>query len=444
MRRRWLNPKNFLNRHQKLYKKNVMKKAGIILIFLLAIVFIPFLYSPSIDKHASEHVIVTKKIPMPEPEKVPQEVKIAEPAKTPAGAMAKKHPLLIEPHKNDAGKQFYAIQVAAYKSLFNAVKRSIHFKNLGHNAFYNCETIKGKGNLFKVYIALHKSKKEIEEQALTMKKSGLIEDYMIRAMSETFPAKSSDCELATDIYFLHVSSYKHKKNAEEYVQKLKGHGFQVVTILEDVQGESWFRVFMGEFENENKARKFGTKLKEKGLISYFKPLTIDMIIQPPRQPAARPAQKSASLIQPEEQPPPPEADKPKSMQQPKHDQEKPKQLEAKAKLPLIIDDITFRAKNGTKELVLFHANQYFMPSVHFNLEGKNPTIAIDIEPPATIKKAGSKIPLDGKWIKQIQIQADADNKTSRIVVHLYAYKNYKVSQSFYRSEKIFAIKVISE
>ncbi|MFH2097827.1 MAG: hypothetical protein ABII24_04765, partial [bacterium] len=77
-------------------------------------------------------------------------------------------------------------------------------------------------------------------------------------------------------------------------------------------------------------------------------------------------------------------------------------------------------------------------------EGKNPTIAIDIEPPATIKKAGSKIPIDGKWIKQIQIQADDDNKTSKIIVHLYAYKNYKVSQSFYRSEKIFVIKVISE
>jgi len=277
-----------------------------------------------------------------------------------------------------------------------------------------------------------------------MKKSGLIEDYMIRAMSETFPAKSSDCELETNIYFLHVSSYKQNNNAEEYVQRLKDHGFQVATILEDVKGESWFRVYMGEFENENKAREIGAKLKEKGLISYFKPVTIDMIVPSPRQPAAKPARKSASLIQPEEPPPPPVADKPKSMQQPKHDQEKPEELEAQAKLPLVIDDITVRTKNGNKELVLFHANQYFLPSVHFSLKGKNPTIAIDIEPPATIKKVGSKIPINGKLIKQIQIQADADNKTSRIVVHLYAYKNYKVSQSFYRSEKIFTIKVISK
>jgi hypothetical protein len=432
MRRHWLNLKNVLKGHQKLYKKNAMRKAGIILIFLLPVVCIPFLYSPSIEKHASKHVIITKKIPMPEP------------GKTPAGGMAKKNPALIEPHKNDAGKQIYAIQVAAYKSLPTAVKQSMHFKNLGYNTFYNCETIKGKENLFKVYIALHELKKEVEKQALTMKKSGLIEEYIIRAMSEISPAKSSDCELATDIYFLHVSSYKHKKNAEEHVQKLKEHGSQVVAILEDVQGKSWFRVYMGEFKNENKARKFGAKLKEKGLISYFKPVTIDMIMHPTRQPAARPAQKSTALSPPEEPPSPLKEDKPKSMQQPKHDKEKPEELEAKAKLPLIIDDITFRAKNGNKELVLFHANQYFMPSVHFSLEGENPTIAIDIEPPATIKKAGSKIPLDGKWIKHIQIQADTDNKTSKIIVHLYAYKNYKVSQSFYRSEKIFAIKVISE
>ena len=444
MRRRWLNFKNFLNRHQKLYKENVVKKAGIILIFLLAIVFISFWHSPSIEKHASEPVIVTKKIPMPEPEKASKEVKIAAPKKTPVVVKAKESPVLSEPHKNDARKQFYAIQVAAFKSLLNAVQRLIYFKDLGHNAFYNCETVKGKGKLFKIYIELHESKKEVEELALTMKESGLIEDYIIRAMSETSPAKSSDCELETNIYFLHVSSYKQNKYAEEHVQKLKEHVSQVVAILEDVQGESWFRVYMGEFENENKARKFGAKLKEKGLISYFKPVSIDMLMLSPRQPAAKPAQKPAALIQPEEPPPPPEADKPKSMQQPKHDREKPEQLEAKAKLPLVIDDITFRAKNGTKELVLFHANQYFIPSVHFNLAGKNPTIVIDIEPPATIKKAGSKIPIDGQWIKQIHIQADADNKTSRIVVYLSAYKNYKVSQSFYRSEKIFAIKVVSE
>ncbi len=444
MRRRWLNFKNFLNRHQKLYKENVVKKAGIILIFLLAIVFISFWHSPSIEKHASEPVIVTKKIPMPEPEKASKEVKIAAPKKTPVVVKAKESPVLSEPHKNDARKQFYAIQVAAFKSLLNAVQRLIYFKDLGHNAFYNCETVKGKGKLFKIYIELHESKKEVEELALTMKESGLIEDYIIRAMSETSPAKSSDCELETNIYFLHVSSYKQNKYAEEHVQKLKEHVSQVVAILEDVQGESWFRVYMGEFENENKARKFGTKLKEKGLISYFKPVTIAMIIQSTRQTAARSAQKSAALTQPKKPPPPPEADKPKSMQQPKHDREKPEQLEAKAKLPLVIDDITFRAKNGTKELVLFHANQYFIPSVHFNLAGKNPTIVIDIEPPATIKKAGSKIPIDGQWIKQIHIQADADNKTSRIVVYLSAYKNYKVSQSFYRSEKIFAIKVVSE
>jgi len=88
-----------------------------------------------------------------------------EPGKTPAGAMAKKNPALIEPHKNDAGKQIYAIQVAAYKSLPNAVKRSMHFKNLGYNTFYNCETIKGKENLFKVYIALHELKKEVKKRS---------------------------------------------------------------------------------------------------------------------------------------------------------------------------------------------------------------------------------------------------------------------------------------
>ena len=38
---------------------------------------------------------------------------------------------------------------------------------------------------------------------------------------------------------------------------------------------SWYRVYIGEFNNEAEARKKGMELLDRGLISYFKPIAID-------------------------------------------------------------------------------------------------------------------------------------------------------------------------
>jgi len=290
---------------------------------------------------------------------------------------------------------------------------------------------------------LFPSKEEAKQKALVLKTSGLITDFFIRAINEISRTAAGDCEPGTTIYFLHVSSNKQKIYAENEVQKLKKYGYNAFTILQDVDGVSWFRVYTGEFDSEDKARKLGSELKEKGLSSYFKPISIDKIIKPSGIDALTFLQQSASLRQHEKSIPPGPAE-PELIKHARQDQKISEEVIEKDKLPLVISDITFSAKKGEKELVLLHVNRYFSPSVFFNLEEEKPTIVIDVDPPASVKNVPSKTPVKGKWIKQIETQSNSNSKTLRIIVYLHASENYKVSQSFYRSEKIFAIKVTAK
>ena len=69
---------------------------------------------------------------------------------------------------------------------------------------------------------------------------------------------------------LHVSSYRLKANAEEEVQRLTKYAYKPFILAEEVSGKTWFRVYIGNFGDEQEARKVGSELKEKGIISYFK------------------------------------------------------------------------------------------------------------------------------------------------------------------------------
>ena len=73
---------------------------------------------------------------------------------------------------------------------------------------------------------------------------------------------------------LHISSFKEKENAEDELQRLGKHGYKTFLAPEQVLGESWLRVYIGDFKDEQEARKVGSELKRKGIISYFKPRTI--------------------------------------------------------------------------------------------------------------------------------------------------------------------------
>jgi cell division protein FtsN len=437
-----------------------MRKTGIVLIVLLVAVSIAFLSLIPSKKAKVEPIKITKKIPAPEfgktskkeeavkesleldtPDKIHAENTSAATQAPESGVAseettAKPSPEPTLPDKIHASDQMYSIQIASFKDFRTAVRRSIQLKSLGHNSFYTCERLKGNKKLYRVYLELYNTEEEAEKKALQLKQTGLVSKSIIKSLDKTVLAEAGDCKPGATVFFLHVSSYKQKKSAEEESQRLKAYGHNIFTISEDINGASWFRIYIGDFDNEKNARKFGSELQAKGLCSYFKPVAIDNIIQPPRHFASMPVSKSTSIARAKESSPPP-ADESKSIQ-PQAKQQ------AKSEPALVIHDITFKVQKGIREIVFLHANRYFSPSVFFNLEGEKPKITIELDPPATVKNVQSNIAVKGNWIKQIQIQGDHDNKTVRIVVNLVASEKYKVSQSYYESGHVYAIKVMSE
>ena len=174
-----------------------------------------------------------------------------------------------------AEKRIYSIQVSAYKNLDKAMEMVDHLKGLGHNAFYRYETVKGKGKWYRIYIERYGSKREAEKEAKILKKLDLISDYSIRAIEGPVQSGSRDREYDAGVYYLHVSSFKQKSNAEKIVQRIQNHGYKAFLVAEKVSGESWFRVYIGEFDTEKEARKLGLELRKEGIISYFKTIAID-------------------------------------------------------------------------------------------------------------------------------------------------------------------------
>ena len=172
-------------------------------------------------------------------------------------------------------KRFYSIQIGALESLENAESMVNNLKKLGHNAFYRYETKKGKGKWYRVYIERFGSKKEAEKEAKVLKNLDLISSYLIRAIEEKTQTAPLDSKHDKKVYYLHVNSFKQKANAEKKVKMLEKHGYKAFFLEEEISGENWFRIYIGEYDNEKGARKIGLELKKRGIISYFKPIAID-------------------------------------------------------------------------------------------------------------------------------------------------------------------------
>jgi cell division septation protein DedD len=192
----------------------------------------------------------------------------------------------------------YGIQVGAYQDLDHAVERVNYLKRLGYGAFYHYETVKGKGKWYRVYIARFPTREQAREEARVLQDLKLIDDYDIRRLKggtstpakpeqepETPPAKprtatqpqktSPPAAERGVVFLLHVSSYKEQAHAVEEAQKLENAGQKAFYVEEDLASGHWYRVYIGQYETEKAAREAGARLKEQGLISYFKPLEID-------------------------------------------------------------------------------------------------------------------------------------------------------------------------
>ena len=170
-------------------------------------------------------------------------------------------------------EHLYSIQLGAFRDHGYAMDLVNSLRRLGHDAFEQKERYGDNGTIHRVYIEKFKSRRVADREAKSLKDLGLISEYSIKGLGK--PGGVKNQRESGVVYYLHVSSYKQKDNAEKKVRMLESHGCRAVVVEEEISEETWFRIYIGEFKDEEEARRFGTKLRDKVVISYFKPIPIN-------------------------------------------------------------------------------------------------------------------------------------------------------------------------
>ncbi|MBN1625044.1 MAG: SPOR domain-containing protein [Deltaproteobacteria bacterium] len=180
----------------------------------------------------------------------------------------------VEPAAEKKDLNGYYLQVSSLRQKENAEEIVKRLKDEGYNAFYNYESVKGKGDWYRVYIDEYKSKGDAEKDAKILMQSGIIAGYEVKHATEKIHAAEKAQRDETKVYSLHTASYREGGNADNDVIRLSAMGLKAFTVKADISGEQWSRVFVGEFSDEREARKAGDELLKQGIIKYFKPMII--------------------------------------------------------------------------------------------------------------------------------------------------------------------------
>lgn len=176
------------------------------------------------------------------------------------------------------GATVYSIQVAASTDKATAMEASEEMNRMGHHAFVRLETVPGKGRYHRVYVERFGTKAQADKEAAMLKSLGLFNECYVRALKEdtdprpplTPPPRKEGKVLSGRVHFLHVASFSEKGNAEKEVARLEKRGQNPFYVEENAAGKRWFRTYIGEFKDVQEAQTAGSRLREKGLISYFK------------------------------------------------------------------------------------------------------------------------------------------------------------------------------
>lgn len=195
-----------------------------------------------------------------------------------------KTPDISEPHTANAHAdqpKGATLQVGAYKEEANAAILKKQLLSLGRTAFYRHEKAEGLGDLYRIYITGYKTLGEAVKDAKTLVESGVIKGYArpsSKFSAADIPpekAVAAESEAGGRIIFLHTGSFKEEVNAQRAVASLKGSGYKAFLVPEKESSVTWYRVYVGDFRSETQAREKGMELLEKGIITYFKPVSID-------------------------------------------------------------------------------------------------------------------------------------------------------------------------
>jgi len=159
----------------------------------------------------------------------------------------------------------YTVHVSSYRSLTGANTEIKNYMNRGYEAFKILVSLPKIGNMYRVYVGHFRTQAEARNTATNLINQGYTGYARVIKLG-----KPVEREAVQKIgYFIHVSSFKNKQNAQEEVRVFTRAGYQAKATWVDLKEKGiWYRVFVGPYTSRAHARKVANTIKETGLSNY--------------------------------------------------------------------------------------------------------------------------------------------------------------------------------
>lgn len=126
------------------------------------------------------------------------------------------------------------------------------------------------------------------------KKKWLLVSLLVFLLLPLNSWSQSSTEKTLKTITIQVVSVKNVEKADQELARLRSHGLDPFMRYEEVRDKGmWYRIFVGQFENRDKANAYAQQIKEKGIISGFWVKRIEMPVE---------SIKSAPTVIPKEKP----------------------------------------------------------------------------------------------------------------------------------------------
>lgn len=157
----------------------------------------------------------------------------------------------------------YIVHVGSYK---NKASADSDIKRLGRSGlpcFIKQAYIAGE-TWHRVYLGPYKSHGIAANVAGNAVKKGLITYHKVLSEAVNVPG------VAGNFYAVQVASFRNIENAVKQMNRLDDQGLSCFIEETQVKGKSWHRIYLGPYENIDKAKNIAQKSLRDGIISYKK------------------------------------------------------------------------------------------------------------------------------------------------------------------------------
>ena len=157
----------------------------------------------------------------------------------------------------------YIIHVSSYKNKALAYSEINKLRKSGFPSFIKEAYLAGETWL-RLYLGPYKSHEIAKNAADNAVKKGLITYHKILSEAVNVPGVSGK------FYAVHIASFQYIENAIAQMSRLDDQGLSSFMEEAQVKGKFWHRVYIGPYENIDKAKNIAQKSLRDGIISYKK------------------------------------------------------------------------------------------------------------------------------------------------------------------------------